>query len=400
LNKAILNIDIQDFINTNIGTDIATLLLKGTHFTKVETKDIVEQIEAKKKSKNKLPTWFSTKNIYYPNKLNIEQTSSELTADYKSKLIQGSSIIDITGGFGVDCYYFSKHFKKVVYCEIDKPLSSLVGYNYKLLGADNIETYNIDGIKYLIASNKIFNWVYIDPLRRHDSKGKVFFLNDCLPNVPAQLGTLFKHTNNIMIKTSPLLDLSVGINELQFVKSIYVIGVNNDVKELLWILEKGFAGEIEVKTVNIIKNRQEHFDFMFEDEKKTGSNYARPLTYLYEPNSAILKAGAFQSITKQFDVFKLEKHSHLYTSEHLVDFPGRRFKIEQIVPYNSKSIKRLGIKAANITTRNFPETVQQIRKKLALKDGGDLYLFFTINYDLNKIVIITHKIFLNVRNLS
>ncbi len=392
MNKTILNIDIQDFIDNNIDSDITTLLLKGTHFTSVETKEIIEQIEAKKKCKNKLPSWFNTKNIYFPNKLNIEQTSSEITADYKSKLIQGSSIIDLTGGFGVDCYYFSKHFKNVVHCEIEKHLSNLVHYNYQVLDVNNIETNNLDGIKYLIDSNTVFDWIYIDPSRRHDSKGKVFFLNDCLPNVPAQLNDIFKYTNNIMIKTSPLLDLSVGINELQFVKSIHIIAVNNDVKELLWILKHGYSGEIVVKTVNINKDHQEQFDFMFEAEKKIDSNYALPLTYLFEPNSAILKSGAFHSITKQFDVFKLEKHSHLYTSQNLIDFPGRCFKIEHIMPYNKKAIKKLGFETANITTRNFPETVQQIRKKLALKDGGDLYLFFTINKDLNKIVIITHKI--------
>lgn len=392
MNKAILNIETQDFISKNINSDITAILLKGTRFPLVETKEIIKQIESKKKCKHKLPTWFQTKNIYYPNKLNIEQTSSEITADYKSKLMHGASVIDLTGGFGVDCYYFSKHFEQVTHCELNKQLSELVAYNCKQLSIDNLETHCVDGIQYLIETNKSYDWVYVDPSRRHDRKGKVFFLNDCLPNMPQHLGTIFKFTKHVMVKTSPLLDLSVGISELNFVKAIHVVAVNNEVKELLWVLEQGFTNGITVHTVNIKKGEQIHFDFLLEDEKNQESEYSNPLSYLYEPNSAILKAGAFHSITKQRTVFKLQKHSHLYTSEHLIDFPGRRFKIERILTYNIKAIKNLGLKKANITTRNFPETVQQIRKKLGLKDGGELYLFFTTNHDSNKLVIITTKI--------
>ncbi|WP_339917943.1 class I SAM-dependent methyltransferase [Yeosuana marina] len=392
MNTSILNIKIQDFITENTKSEITSILLKGTQFTSVATKEIIEQIEAKKKCEHKLPTWFKIKKIYYPNKLNIEQTSSEVTAKYKSKLIEGNNIIDLTGGFGVDCYYFSRQFKHVVHCELDTSLSEIVDYNYKQLHINNIKTHNINGLDFISQSKQNFDWVYVDPSRRHDSKGKVFFLNDCLPNIPKHLDTIFKHTNNIMIKTSPLLDVSIGISELKFVKSIHVVAVNNEVKELLWILEQGYTNEITVKTVNIKKEDALHFDFLLEEEKKQESPYSQPLSYLYEPNSAVLKAGAFNSIAKQFDVYKLHKHSHLYTNSYLIEFPGRQFKIEQVVPYHIKSIKKLGIEKANITTRNFPETVQQIRKKLKLKDGGDIYLFFTTDNESNRIVIITSKI--------
>ena len=177
MNKAILNTEIQGFINDNLDKNITSILLKGTAFTAVNTKEIIEQIEAKKKCENKLSTWFQTKNIYYPNKLNIEQTSSEVTANYKSNLIQGNSIIDITGGFGVDCFYFSKRFKKIVHCELDTYLSEIVKYNYTQLGVSNIETQMVDGIEFLKQNNKPVDWIYADPSRRHDSKGKVFFLN-------------------------------------------------------------------------------------------------------------------------------------------------------------------------------------------------------------------------------
>lgn len=392
MNKAILNTEIQSFINNNLDSNITSILLKGTSFSYIDIKEIIEQIEAKKKCKNKLATWFQTKNIYYPNKLNIEQTSSEVTAQYKSKLIKGNSLIDITGGFGVDCLYFSKHFKKIVYCELDKHLSDIVKHNYSQLGIFNIDTQNIDGIQFLKENNKPVDWIYADPSRRHDSKGKVFFLNDCLPNIPSQLDTIFNYTKNVMIKTSPLLDLTIGINELNYVKSIHIVAINNEVKEILWVLEKDFLDEISVKTVNIFKEEVIAFDFLLNDEKKYSSEFSLPLTYLYEPNAAILKAGAFNTITQQFEVFKLHKNSHLYTSQKLIDFSGRRFKIEDVLPYNIKGLKKVGLKKANITTRNFPESVQQLRKKLNIKDGGEKYLFFTTDKDDSRIVIITSKV--------
>ena len=392
MNKAILNIEIQEFINSNLNSDINSLLLKGTSFLGIETKSIVEQIEAKKRSETKLPTWFSPKNIYFPNKLNIEQTSSETTAKYKSELIKGNSIIDLTGGFGVDCYYFSKQFKTVEHCEINDALSEIVKHNFGQFGADNIKTIKTDGVTYLKNSNRTYDWVYIDPSRRHDSKGKVFFLKDCLPNVPEHLDMLFKHSKNIMIKTSPLLDISVGISELKHVKTIQAVAVNNDVKELLWVLENGFNNAISIETVNIKKESNDLFKFNFEEEKQTEAKYSLPLTYLYEPNPAILKVGAFNEISKQLQAYKLHKHSHLYTSESLIDFPGRIFKIEKIIPYNKKALKKIAITKANITTRNFPETVQQIRKKFKITDGGDTYLFFTTDMDDTKIIIVCTKI--------
>lgn len=391
MNYSILNTEIQEFIDNHLNFDVTSLILKGTAFPSVETNEIIEQIEAKKRCKKKLVTWFNCEQIYYPNKLNIEQTSSEITANYKSNLISGDSIIDLTGGFGIDCYYFSKRFKSVTHCEINETLSNIVNHNYKQLEVQNINTSNVDGINYLKHSNKKFDWIYIDPSRRHDSKGKVFFLNDCLPNIPEYIELLFSHSNNILIKTSPLLDISVGISELRHVKTIHVVAVNNEVKELLWVLENKLEGDVSIKTVNIKNDTKDFFEFYLKDEKNYESIYSLPLTYLYEPNSAILKAGGFHSISNQLNISKLHKHSHLYTSQDLLDFPGRSFKIEKVILYNKKELKKLGLQKANITTRNFPETVQQIRKKLNIKDGGDLFLFFTTDMNDTKIVIISIK---------
>lgn len=392
MNTSILNTESQDFIDSHLNADITSVLLKGTNISGVDTSEIIEQIESKKRSQKKLPSWFNTKNIYFPNKLNIEQTSSEVTAKNKASLINGDTIIDLTGGFGVDCFYFSKRFKSVTHCEINPKLSKIVNHNYKHLGVKNISTLNTDGIEFLKENEAKFDWIYIDPSRRHDSKGKVFFLNDCLPNVPEHLDLLFKRSKSIMIKTSPLLDLSVGIGELKHVKTIYIVALNNEVKELLWILEHGFNSETSIETHNIKNETVDHFSFILNEEKTIDSTYSLPLSYLYEPNSAILKSGAFHSISKQLQVSKLHKHSHLYTSGELKTFPGRAFKIENILPYNKKEIKKAGITKANITTRNFPETVQNIRKKFKIKDGGDVYLFFTTDLENNKLVLITKKV--------
>lgn len=392
MNKHILNTVIQEFINNNINSDTASLLLKKTSFENVELKEVVEQIEAKKRCKAKLPTWFNTPNIYYPNKLNIEQASSEITADYKSKLINGNSIIDLTGGFGVDCFYFSKSFKEVIHCEIDENLSEIVSHNFKQFRIDNVKALNTDGIEDLKNSKQNYDWIYVDPSRRHDSKGKVFYLNDCLPNIPKHLDLLFEHTDNVLIKASPMLDISIGISELKQTKVIHIIAVNNDVKELLFVLNKGYSGEIKIKTINIKGEKNEDFEFTYSSEINAKANYSLPLTYLYEPNAAILKSGAFKTIAEKLDIYKLHRHSHLYTSKVLIDFPGRVFKINEELPYNKKVIKRiLSNTKANITVRNFPESVSSLRKKFNIKDGGDIYMFFTTNINDEKVVIICEK---------
>lgn len=392
MNPDILNNEVQQYINSQLNEDITKLLLQGQHKHGIPTKSIVEQIEAKRKSKIKLPTWFLTEGIYFPNKLNIEQTSSETTAKYKSELISGNSIIDITGGFGVDCYFFSKRFSKVFHCEINTELSEIVTYNSGVLNTKNIDFVAQDGIEYLQDNEQNFDWIYIDPSRRHGQKGKVFFLEDCSPNVPEHLDFLFSKTGQIMMKTSPLLDLSVGLKALKYVESIHIVSLKNEVKELLWILKKGYSDSIKIYTVNSVDEHNEQFAFDIEEEAQANPTYSHPLTFLYEPNAAVYKSGAFKLVSSKLKVHKLHKNSHLYTSEKLVSFPGRRFKIDQVVPYNKQLLKKELSKKANITSRNFPETVQNIRKKFDIKDGGDIYLFFTTNVLDEKIVLFCSKV--------
>ncbi|MGY0392359.1 class I SAM-dependent methyltransferase [Bizionia sp. KMM 8389] len=392
MNEAILNTENQAFISENLDAETTTLLFKKAPSDNVSIKELVEQIEAKKRCKTKLPTWYKTVDIYYPNKLNIEQTSSELTAQYKSELVSGNSLIDLTGGFGVDCYYFSKQINRVVHCEINPNLSEIVSHNFKLLQANNITTIATDGLKHLKTQETPYNWVYVDPSRRHDSKGKVFFLKDCLPNVPNHLDSIFEKTTNLLIKTSPLLDISSGIKELQFVKDIHIVAVNNEVKELLWVLEKDYQGSINIKTCNIYKTKKQHFNFELNSEINQIASYSLPLKYLYEPNAAILKSGAFKSISVLLKLHKLHQHTHLYTHTELIDFPGRRFEIVSQMPFNKKAFKKSGIRKANIATRNFPVSVSDIRKKLQISDGGEQYIFFVTNEDNHRIALICKKV--------
>ncbi|MBT8317161.1 MAG: class I SAM-dependent methyltransferase [Lutibacter sp.] len=391
MNTTILNKEIQEYINANLKSDMTKLILKGTNFDEVTTQEIAEQIVSKNKCKTKLPTWFQKENIYYPNKLNIEQTSSEITANYKANLVSGNSLIDITGGFGVDTYYFSKKIKNITHCEINQELSKIVSHNNKQFNLKNIETFVGNGLSYLEKSDSKFDWIYSDPSRRNDRKGKVFLLQDCLPNIPENLELLFKKTDHILLKISPMLDISSAINELNFVKEIHVVSVENEVKELLFILEKNYIQHIDIKTINFNKNNIQTFDFNYQEELV--ATYSEPKKYLFEPNSAILKAGAFNQISAQLKIDKLHQHSHLYTSTNLSEFPGRSFQIKHVISYNKKELTKLiPSKKANITTRNFPETVSQIRKKTNLKEGGNDYLFFTTNLHNKHIVIICEKV--------
>lgn len=389
MNNNILSPDFQLFIKNNSHTDISSLLLKKQLFDGISQKELVEQIESKNKCQKKLPTWFNTENIYYPNKLNIEQTSSEITAQFKANLVSGKSLIDLTGGLGVDDYYFSKKIDNITHCEINENLSEIAAHNFKQLAANNIECISKDGLGYLHNISKKYDWIYIDPSRRSDSKGKVFLLEDCLPNVPDNLELLFKKSNHILIKNSPILDINNAINSLKYVKHIYIVAVKNEVKELLFILEKGYSGKITITAENL-ESKQTSFSFIYNNQ--TVANYSEPKTYLYEPNAAIMKSGGFNEVSYQLNIEKLHQHSHLYTSDELIDFPGRRFEIKEVLTYQKKEIKkRFGKLQLNITTRNFPKTVAELRKETGIKDGGENYMFFTTTAVHNKIVILCNK---------
>ena len=388
--EIILQKEVQDFINKHLFTDVQQLALKKNPFPELDYKLLLNQIVSKGKAKDKLPTWFKTEGIVYPEKISIEQTSSEKTAKYKANLVSGESLIDLTGGFGIDDYFFSKKVSRVVHCEINPELSEIAKHNFEKLGTHNIECSTGDSFDYLEKSTSKFDWIYIDPSRRSSIKGKVFLLADCLPNVPELLSFYFEKSDRILIKVAPILDITSAINELQFVKRIHIVSLDNEVKELLFELEKNYEGIVDIKTIDFGKTITQ-FDAIL-DEETPNLRFGLPQKYLYEPNSAVMKSGSFDLISSRFNLAKLHPHSHLYTSEKLIDFPGRVFEIESNFGYSKENLKPFQNQKINITTRNFPETVENIRKKWKIKDGGDRYAFFTTDLNNQKIVLICKKI--------
>ncbi len=391
MDTSILSEEIQDFINANLNADVASLALQKNKFQNVDWTSLLNQIAAKQKAKTKLPTWFNTTGIIYPSKISVEQTSSEKTAAYKSNLVSGNSLIDLTGGFGVDDFYFAKKIDIVIHCEINTDLSDIVAHNFKQMQVDNIQCISGDSAQILGDLHREFDWIYIDPSRRNDAKGKVFMLQDCLPNVPELLDFYFSFSPSVMIKTAPILDISAGLSELNNVKSIHIVAVDNEVKELLWILEKNYSGSIQIVASNSTKDDIEEFGFEYGNAAVP--KYGLPKKYLFEPNASIMKSGGFDEIPVQFDVTKLHQHSHLYTSDSVLDFPGRIFEVNHYLEYNKSNMKsNLEGKKANITTRNFPETVDNLRKKWKIKDGGNEYSFFTTDVNNHKIVLLCTKL--------
>lgn len=387
-NTALLNSEVQDFIQ-NFEGDFSKLAFAGSPFVNVSVQDLIQQIESRKRAEKKLPLWFGTRNILFPPKLNLEQTSSEITAKYKASLVNGETLADITGGFGIDSFYFSEKISVVHHFEINPELSEITKHNFEVFGKDNVKCYAEDGLKAVL--NKKYNVIYADPSRRHDSKGKVFFLKDCQPNIPENISEILNHCDLFLLKTSPMLDISVGLNELQGVSKIHIVAVENEVKELLWVLKKNATEEPQIKTINITKSGVDYFDFNWNESAT--ANYSLPQKYLYEPNAAIFKSGAFNLVSEKLRVGKLHNNTHLYTSDTIVDFPGRSFVIEKVVPYTKAGIRSaLSFKKANIATRNFPESVETLRKKWKITDGGDVYLFFVTNWENKKQMLICSKI--------
>ncbi len=391
MNTALLQPEVQAYLDKHNNTDIHSFILKGSPFTEVTVQELAQQLEGKRKSRGKLPLWHATKNIVFPPKLNLEQTSSQITAAYKASLFNGKIVADGTGGFGIDTYYFAQYASQVTHIEMNEDLSAIAKTNATTLKQNNITFISGDSIKYFTDTSTHFDTIFLDPGRRTDAKGKVFMLKDCIPNVPLHKNVLLAKCDNLWIKTAPILDITAALRELGNVTQIHIIAVKNEVKELLWNLTS-IKTDVPTITVVHLESQDATITFNYTDIYDAIPVYGKPSKYIYEPNAALMKSGAFNWVSNYFKVDKLHKHSHLYTSETLKEFPGRRFILEKQLPYSKKTVKTLDITKANITTRNFPLKVEEIRKKLKIKDGGDCYLFFTTLDNGALTVIICKKI--------
>ena len=366
---------IQEFINSQMNSSASDIMLKASSYHDWDMKAIVQQLVGKQIAKKKLPTWFQNNEVLYPVRLSMEQCSSEATAKYKTTIINSGRGIDLTGGFGVDTFFLSKKSESLIYCERNKDLALLVTNNLKVLNQYNCKLYVGDGVEYLKNINKI-DWIFIDPSRRKESQ-RVFRLDDCEPNVIDLIDLFFDKAEHVLIKTSPLLDIRQTLCDLKSVKEVHVIAVNNDCKEVLYLLEKDFTGETQIFCVNLKKEHKEEFLFTLSEEREALSLYSEPLEYIYEANAAIMKAGAFKSIASKHELYKLHKHSHLYTSQKLIsEFPGRRFNVKEVLNPDKKSLTKLP-KKANLACRNYPHKVDVLKKKLKINDGGNDYIFAT-----------------------
>lgn len=386
MNKKILAKDVQKYIDSNLNTDVAQIALAKSPFDGISSAEIVTQIGSKKKSQKKLPTWFNASEIYYPPTLSIEQTSSEITAKYKSKLVKGDSLIDITGGFGVDAYYFAKTAKTVTHCEINEDLSGIAKYNAAVLGIDNINFLPVNGIAYLSSGSENFDTIFVDPARRSET-GKVFMLKDCTPDVAANLDILLTKANRIIVKTAPLLDIKAGFSELKNVSEVHIVSLKNECKELLWVIDRDFKGTTKFIAVTI-NDSQKQFVFQ-HDEVDVPANYAESISnadHLYEPDAALLKSGAFNLIGSRYGLQKLHPQTHLYCSKELnTAFAGRVFKVQAIL--TSAELKKMQNLKGNIIVRNYPAKPEELAKKYKIKPSDDQFLIFAKDNAGNNIIL-------------
>lgn len=354
--------------------DVHKIAMSKSVVEGVDARELANQISAKKKSQKKLPSWFNTPLIYFPPVLSIEQTSSEVTAVYKATLATGETLIDITAGFGVDSYYFSKTINSTVHCEINAELLQIAAYNAQILGQHNTRFENVDGLIFLRNSNIHFDTIYIDPVRR-GTTGKVFMLKDCSPDVVANLDLLLERSDRLIIKTAPMLDITAGLNELKNVSEVHIVSVRNEVKELLWVLEKGTESIPKIIAVTI-NDQIKRFTFNKNEEHEQIILDSEPQGFLYEPDAALLKSGAFDLIAKRYGLKKLNSQTQLYASELINPmFPGRIFRIDRILsPGELKKEKQL---LGNVIVRNYRDTPENLIKKYKIRSDDKRFLIFT-----------------------
>ena len=385
-----------EFINKHRKDDVRQLALQSKKDGKVDINEAVTQIEGWQIAEKKIPSWSKIDSIIYPKHLSMEQCSSEVTARFKASLVKGETFADLTSGFGVDCSFIASGFKHAHYVERQEELCDIARHNFKILGLNHIEVHNTDGIEYLKNMEPV-DCIYLDPARRNSNGGKTVAITDCEPDVSGMEELLVEKGSTVMIKLSPMLDLHSAMKTLKHINSIYIISVNNECKELVIILSKHSLSDekavdkIKISCEQLVNNSEtQHLEFTYEEEKSAEVNYSDSVgEYLYEPGAAILKAGAFKILAKKFSVKKLHQNSQLYTSDELVDFPGRRFKVIEVSTFAKKNLKAFlkDLEKANLTIRNFPSTVDELRKKLKLKEGGDVYIFATTLANGDKVLI-------------
>ena len=387
------------FIQAHLSDDPDRLLLSASRYPEIDMPFVVAQITARRQIKEKLPTWYQQEQLLFPAKIAAEQCSSEQTALYKQQLVtEEDTLCDLTGGLGIDSYYFSRRVKQVYYIERFPSYCEVARANMATLGARNVAVLEGDSTQWLdqLPAIDVF---YVDPARRGEGNKRMFALSDCEPDLTQLLPRLLAKAPRVIAKLSPMADLRQTLALLPTTQAIHILSVKNECKELLFVIgREPRESAVPIHCVHLTKQAasDECFVCSLEAEQQAASHLATTLRrYLYEPNASVLKAGAFKQVACQFPVEKLQVSSHLYTSDHYLDqFPGRRFEVDEVIPFHSKSCKQLAGQSlqANVTTRNFPLTVEALRKKCRIREGGDIYLFATTGPKEEKLLIRTHKV--------
>ena len=422
----------QEYIKQHRNDDVYRLALAKTP-EGVDLQYALQQIAAYQTIEKKIPSWAECDNLIFPPKLSLEQSSSELTAQYKAQLIkefmgnEPFTHIDLTGGMGIDCYFIAQYTQTSHYVELNPDLCQIAQHNFTHLNP-NITVHNTTAEEFLnqitddrvqstdksiaedsknaksqlsTLNSQLSTLIYLDPARRGDHGQKLVSIADCQPDVVELLPQMFQITDKVVVKLSPMLDITRAINELEHIEHLYVISVSNECKELLLFINREYNGETQIHAINLksTDNGQQTTDRLLtgtlSHEAALTLTYAREVSkYLYEPYAAHLKSGLYKTIAEAYEVEKLHQHSHLYTSMELnSEFPGRRFEVEQVIPFDKKSAKSLfkSLKQANLTTRNFPLAVSELRTQYKIKEGGATYIFATTLHDDSKVLIVCKK---------
>lgn len=397
---------LEEFIREHRHDDVRQLALQAARYPDIDMQLALQQIAGWQTACTKLPEWAATDGIVYPPRLSMEQCSSEATAKYKAKVLDPSTstVIDLTGGFGVDFSYMARGFQKAVYVERQPHLCEAARHNFQLLGLENAEVVCGDGVEYLKNLPSPFHppsprTIYLDPARRDENGKKTYAISDCTPDVVALKDLLLEKAGRVMIKLSPMLDWHKAVDDLGEVVEVHIVSVDNECKELLLVLAKNPAAPLRVVCANIRHDTEtELFEFFPSNDSLSIPLFPalRERDFLYEPNASIMKAGCFAEVAHRFGVQPTGSNSHLFLSPQFIpDFPGRKFQIEQVTSMNKKELKHAigGLTKANITVRNFPLSVAELRKRLKLADGGDTYIFATTLGVKDHVLLITKQIF-------
>jgi hypothetical protein len=386
------NKEIFNFIKCNEKTDPFELSLRLKHFPPDIRKFISIQIQSRQKLKKKVPEWLNFNQIILPEPISIEQASSKLTACYKSEFVNGGTLIDLTGGLGVDTFFFAGKVDKVIYIERDSEIASIAEYNFSLMGMQNIQVICQSAEAFLKEFINTVDYFYMDPSRRLKER-RMFKLEDSEPNLIEIQDKLLNNSKFVITKAAPYIDLQYAIKKVNSLKEIHIVAVDNECKEIVLLsTSSNHKRDIKIITANHNGSIFEKYTSTVSSEYKSKCKIANFGRYIYDPNVAIRKAGLFRSLCQDFDLSKPANNSHIYFSDNLLpDFPGRVFELIDHVPANI-FMKNPPVKRANIAVRNFPLKVAEIRKRTKIQEGGEVYIFGTTDQNEHHYYIICQKV--------